>query len=392
VREILPDLERWLRAGKQCALARVVRVEGSGPREAGAAMAVSADFEVVGSVSGGCIESAVVEEARDVLAGRKGPHMVAFGYSDDDAFAVGLTCGGTVHVFIEAFLPIDRSIDVKASFGGEVPVTSGAPMSGFHTALCDAVRTHRPVALATLVEGPGIGSKLLICDDPDSMPDLGSLGNDELTRVVARDARSEPAAGRSEIRHYGPEGQARQDEIAIFIESFSPPPQMIIFGAVDFTGALVQVAKLMGFRVRVCDAREIFATAERFPDADEVLNVWPHELLEDIGDELGPRDAVCILTHDPKFDVPAITSALKTRVGYIGCMGSRRTHTKRLERLHELDVGEVELRRVLAPIGLDIGARTPDEIAISICSEIIALRYGRKGFSLRDTAGPIHGA
>ena len=153
----------------------------------------------------------------------------------------------------------------------------------------------------------------------------------------------------------------------------------------------MQVAKLMGFRVRVCDAREIFATAARFPEADEILNEWPHEFLERVGGELGPRDAVCILTHDPKFDVPAITSALKTRVGYIGCMGSRRTHAKRVLRLREIDVSDEELRRVMAPIGLDIGARTPDETAISICSEIIALRYGRGGHSLRDTEKPIHG-
>jgi len=166
---------------------------------------------------------------------------------------------------------------------------------------------------------------------------------------------------------------------------------MIVFGAVDFTGALLQVAKVMGFRVCVCDAREIFATAARFPEADEVFNLWPQELLERVGDELGPRDAICILTHDPKFDVPAITSALKTAVGYIGCMGSRRTHARRIVHLREAGVSHDELRRVMAPIGLDIGARAPAETAISICSEIIALRYGRVVHSLRDTQGPIHG-
>lgn len=381
MRDILPDLERWQRAGIQSALARVVRVDGSGPREAGAAMAVSADGEVVGSVSGGCIEGAVVEEARELLAGRKGPELVSFGYSDDEAFAVGLTCGGTIHLFIELFLPVE---------GGAV-AKSAAPLCTFHSALRDALATHTPAALATLVEGPDVGSKLLIYADPERMPDVGDLGDAELTRVVARDSRSELVAGRTVTRHYGPGGQARQDGIAVFIESFAAPPQMIIFGAVDFTGALVQVAKVMGFRVRVCDAREIFATTARFPEADEVLNMWPQELLERVGDELGPRDAVCILTHDPKFDVPAITSALKTDVGYIGCMGSRRTHAKRVERLHEIDVSDDELQRVMAPIGLDIGARAPAETAISICSEIIALRYGRQVHSLRDTQGPIHG-
>ena len=385
MRNILSDLERWHFAGKPSVLARVVRVDGSGPREAGAAMAVSADGEVVGSVSGGCIEGAVVEVAREVLAGRKGPHLVSFGYSDDEAFAVGLTCGGTIHLFIEPLSLIGVAIGQTAG-AKEV-----APVSSFYAALRHAVETRTPAALATLIEGPGVGSKLLIHADPESVPDLGDLGDAELTRVVARATRSELAAGRTVLRHYGPAGQARQNDVAVFIESFAPPPQMIIFGAVDFTGALVQVAKVMGFRVRVCDARELFATTSRFPEADEVLNTWPHELLERVGDELGPRDAVCILTHDPKFDVPAISSALKTRVGYIGCMGSRKTHARRVEGLREIGVSEGEIQRVMAPIGLDIGARTPDETAISICSEIIAMRHGRVGHSLRDTEGSIHG-
>jgi xanthine dehydrogenase accessory factor len=165
---------------------------------------------------------------------------------------------------------------------------------------------------------------------------------------------------------------------------------MIIFGAVDFTAALARVAKVLGYRVTVCDARPVFATAARFPAADEVVTDWPDRHLAKVGPSLGPRDAICVLTHDHKFDVPAITSALTTRAGYIGAMGSRRTHAERSERLREAGVDDAGLARVMGPIGIDIGARTPEETAVSICAEIIALRTGRDAPSLRDTEGPIH--
>jgi xanthine dehydrogenase accessory factor len=165
---------------------------------------------------------------------------------------------------------------------------------------------------------------------------------------------------------------------------------MIIFGAVDFTAALTRVAKVLGYRVVVCDARAVFATVQRFPFADEVVNDWPDRYLAKVGDDLGSRDAVCVLTHDHKFDVPAIASAVKTRVGYLGAMGSRRTHESRIERLRDAGVTDDEIARVRSPIGLDIGARTPEETAVSICAEIIASRTGRGSQSLRDTAGPIH--
>ena len=214
--------------------------------------------------------------------------------------------------------------------------------------------------------------------------------------MVARDALAELEAGRTGVRHYGPEGQNNPDDpaigrVSVFVESWAPPPQMLIFGAVDFTAALAKVAKILGYRVIVCDAREIFATKRRFPMADEVLVTWPGPVFEERGGGLGPRDAVCILTHDPKFDVPAIEGALGTRVGYIGVMGSRKTHTKRLERLAEVGIAGEELGRVLAPIGLDIGARSPEETAVSICAEIIARRTGRHAPSLRDGSGAIHG-
>jgi xanthine dehydrogenase accessory factor len=179
--------------------------------------------------------------------------------------------------------------------------------------------------------------------------------------------------------------------VSVFVESFAPPPRMLIFGAVDFTGALVRVAKVLGYRVTVCDAREVFATRARFPEADEVVVDWPDRLLGRVGASLTPRDAVCVLTHDAKFDVPALTAALGTGAGYVGAMGSRRTHDDRLARLREAGVDDEALRRIRSPIGLDLGARTPEETAVSICAEIIAQRTGRADARpLRDTDGPIH--
>jgi xanthine dehydrogenase accessory factor len=261
-------------------------------------------------------------------------------------------------------------------------------MGELYDELARALREGRPVALATVIVGPRPGAKLLVGLDGAAR---GHLGDPDLDRVVARDARAELESGITGERHYGPQGQARQDEITVFIESFAPPPRMLIFGAVDFTAALVRVAKVLGYTVTVCDARRVFATRARFPDADEIANEWPEELLGRAGATLGPRDAVCVLTHDPKFDVPAIVAALATRVGYIGVMGSRKTHERRLVRLREEGVSDAELERVMAPIGLDIGARTPEETAVSIVSEIIALRAGRRAPQLRDGSGPIHG-
>lgn len=260
-------------------------------------------------------------------------------------------------------------------------------MSALYDSLKAAVTAEEPVALATIVEGPGTGAKLLV--RPDGSTE-GALGNDDLDRVVARDAIGELAAGRSGIRHYGEHGEAREGVVSIFIESFAAPPRMVIFGAVDFTAALARVGKLLGYRVTVCDAREVFATAARFPMADDVVVDWPDRLLAEIGADLGPRDAVCILTHDAKFDVPAVTSALTTDVGYIGVMGSRRTHDDRTARLRDAGVDQAGLDRLRSPIGLDIGARTPEETAVSIVAEIIGERTGRVAQALSDTDGPIH--
>lgn len=259
--------------------------------------------------------------------------------------------------------------------------------AGVYEALRDALRVEEPIALATVINGRNVGAKLLV--RPDGQP-RGGLGDPGLDRVVARDTRGQLEAGITSTRHYGAHGEARERDVEVFIESFAPPPRMIIFGAVDFTAALARAAKLLGYRVTVCDARAVFATPQRFPMADEVVNDWPDRYLAKVGEELGPRDAVCVLTHDHKFDVPAICAALDSEVGYVGAMGSRRTHAERVRRLAEAGVDESALARVMAPIGLDLGARTPEETAISICAEIIALRTGRTVRSLRDADGPIH--
>lgn len=258
----------------------------------------------------------------------------------------------------------------------------------------ELLTADEPVALATIIEGSRVGSKLLVTTD-GSEP-VGTLGHSELDRVVARDAIAELEAARSGVRSYGPQGQTTPEDlidqptIRVFVESHAPPPQMWIFGAVDFTAALARVAKILGYRVTVCDAREVFATKRRFPMADAVRVTWPTPIFEELGTELSARDAVCILTHDPKFDIPAVQGALATHVGYIGVMGSRKTHDKRMQRLAEVGVGGDGLARLMSPIGLDIGARTPEETAVSICAEIIARRTGKGVPSLRDSTGPIH--
>ena len=266
-----------------------------------------------------------------------------------------------------------------------------------YSALAERIRNNKPVVLLTVIDGPKLGATLLASPNDSKLDTLGTLGDPELDRVAVRDALGELEAGRTSVRNYGPSGQVTPEDLTdtpivrIFVESYSPPPQMIIFGAVDFTAALARVAKVLGYYVVVCDAREVFATKRRFPMADEVLVTWPTPVLAKLGDNLGARDAICILTHDPKFDVPAIQGALATKVGYIGVMGSRKTHAKRLERLAEVGISKPEdLDRLMSPIGIDIGSRTPEETAISICAEIIGKRVGRIVPSLAKSDGPIH--
>lgn len=373
MKEVIGDIERWRSAGLRVAVARVVGVEGSGPRDPGATMAVNEAGEVAGSVSGGCVEGAVVTDALEAMAGGDGARRRTYGYSDTEAFAVGLTCGGTIHLLVDPDLP------------------------AVYDDLRTALSADEPVALATVVEleegidaaggGPVLGNSLLVHDDGRTQ---GSLGDPVLDEVVHRDALGALAGGLSTTRHYGRRGEARQRAVGVFVEVFAPPPRLVIFGAVDFTAALARLGKLLGYHVAVCDARPVFATRARFPVADDVVADRPERYLAAVGAKLGPRDAVCVLTHDAKFDVPAIVSALGTKVGYLGAMGSRRTHADRLERLRAVGVDENALARVMAPIGLDIGARTPEETAVAICAEIIALRMGKQASFLRDTSGPIH--
>ena len=256
-----------------------------------------------------------------------------------------------------------------------------------YEALAEALRADEPVALATIIEGVGKGARLLV---RPGMEALGTLGGPELDEVATRDVLGELELGQTCVRHYGAGGEQRMEDLTLFVESFAPQPRMLIFGAVDFTAALARVAKVLGYKVVVCDARKVFATPKRFPMADEIRVEWPDNVFDAYDSKLRPVDAVCILTHDTKFDVPAVVRALQTDVGYIGVMGSRRTHAKRVERLRDVGVDEVGLARLMAPIGLDIGGRTPEETAVSVVAEIIAVRAGRAAPSLRDSEGPIH--
>ena len=247
------------------------------------------------------------------------------------------------------------------------------------------IRKGEPVALVTVVDGPGVGAKALVT--PSGV--LGSLGNDALDRAVTGDARAMLMHGSTGTRHFGEQGEQREDVLEVFIQSFAPRPRMYVFGAIDFSRATVQIGKLLGYHVTVCDARATFATRKRFPEADEIVVRWPHEFLAEA--PVDERTALCVLTHDPKFDVPLLMAAVRTPAAYVGAMGSRRTHRNRMRRLREEGVGADELQRIRGPIGLDIGARTPEEVAVAIAAEIIALRYGKRALALSNRSGPVHG-
>jgi xanthine dehydrogenase accessory factor len=361
--DVISDVERWAAAGERFALATVVGTWRSAPRQPGAAMAMAGDGEPVGSVSGGCVEGAVYELSQEVLATGE-PVFQRYGVSDDDAFAVGLTCGGIIDIFVEA-------ID-KATFPEILSVVS-------------SVRNHEPVAVATIIDGPGnIGAHLAVWNDRSA----GGLGSARLDAAVTDDVRGMLDHGATGVLRIGPDGERRQDELSVFVQSFAPAPQMLVFGAIDFAAAVARVGKFLGYRVTVCDARGVFATRKRFPDADEVVVEWPHRFLEKA--KIDARTVICVLTHDPKFDVPLLEAALKTDAAYIGAMGSRRTHDDRLARLRDEGVSETSLARIASPIGLDIGARTPEETAVSIAAVIVALGWGGSGQRLAGTDGTIH--
>ncbi|KAB2343034.1 XdhC family protein [Actinomadura rudentiformis] len=369
MRDVLDDIVRWYETGETFGLATVVNTFRSAPRPPGAAMAVSASGEVAGSVSGGCVEGAVYELAQSVI-GSGEPVLRRYGVSDDDAFAVGLTCGGILDILVEPVGP--------ASF----------PEFG---AVAASIAAREPVAVATVVAGPGqIGARRIVWPDRAAgslAPGASYAGR--LDDAVDDDARGMLAQGLTGQRHYGREGERRLDELTVFVHSFAPPPHLLVFGAIDFAAAVARIGKFLGYHVTVCDARGVFATPKRFPDADEVVVKWPHKFLGEI--EVDARTAICVLTHDPKFDVPLLEVALRTPAGYIGAMGSRRTHDDRLKRLREAGLGDAELARLRSPIGLDLGARTPEETAVSIAAELIQLRWGGSGRPLTDTSGRIHG-
>ena len=374
MRDVLADLHRWWVAGEPVGMGTVVGTWRSAPRPAGAAMLVGPDGSAVGSVSGGCVEGAVYELAKEVIDTGT-PVLQRYGVSDDDAFAVGLTCGGIIDVFVER---VDQESfpelgAVAKAIGDRVPVAVATCIAAEHDGADPAGR---------------LGRRLVVW--PDHVD--GTLGSDRLDAAVVDDVRGLLTTGRSGALHYGYDGQRRGEELTFFVNTYAPPPRMIVFGAIDFAAAVARIGGFLGYRVTVCDARPVFATKRRFPMAHEVVVDWPHRLLNRVAAELGPRDAVCVLTHDAKFDVPAIVAALATDVGYLGAMGSRRTHADRVERLREQGVDDAGLARIRAPIGLDLGARTPEETAIAICAEIIALRTGRVSGAapLRDTSGPIH--
>jgi xanthine dehydrogenase accessory factor len=369
VRDVLEDLMRRYSAGETVAVGTVVGTFSSAPRAPGAAMVVAEDGAVSGSVSGGCVEGAVYELGQQVIADGAGV-LQRYGVSDDDAFAVGLTCGGIIDVYVEAISAV------------RFPELAD---------LAKSVQVEEPVALATVVEHPDPerrGAHLVVW--PDRV--AGDLGSARSNDAVADDARGLLASGRSGLLHYGIDGQRRGEGMSVFVNAFEPPPRMLVFGAIDYAASMARLGSFLGYRVTVCDARPVFATASRFPSADEVVVSWPHKYLaaEAEAGRIDRRTVIAVLTHDPKFDVPLLEVALRCDVGYVGAMGSRRTHDDRMSRLRDAGLTNEELDRLSSPIGLNLGARTPEETAVSIAAEIIALRWGGGGERLTELSGRIH--
>lgn len=356
--------------GESAGLATVVSTFESAPMPVGSSMLVTADGHAVGSVSGGCVEGAVFELAMQV-AHDGHPVLVRYGVSDDDAFVVGLSCGGTIDIFVEPVSP-----------------TSYPNLESVH----EDIHAGRPVGVATVIDHPDperVGLHLVVREG-GTMGDLGSLRTNQ---AVADDTLGLLAAGRNGILTYGPDGQRLGDGMRIFFASFTPKPRLLVFGAIEFSAALARAASFLGYQVTVCDARAVFATPARFPAADEVVVAWPHRYLAEqiAAGRVDARTVVCVLTHDPKFDVPLIEVALRgPPLAYLGAMGSRRTHDDRIRRLREAGFAETDLARLHGPLGLDLGARTPEETAVSIVAEIIAKRWGGTGEPLSTVQRRIH--
>jgi xanthine dehydrogenase accessory factor len=369
----MDELLTWWREGKSVGVGTVVATWRSAPRPPGASMLVGPGGEAVGSVSGGCVEGAVYETAQQVVSDGA-PSLERYGVSDDDAFAVGLTCGGIMDVFVER---IDRE---------------HFPQLEEVAADIDA---GRPVAVCTVIEHPDsgvVGRRIVVRPEDAEHPASGTLGWDRADHSVIDDARGLLAGGRTETLTYEPDAARMGEGMRVFVASYAPRARMLVFGAIDFAAAVARVGSFLGYRVTVCDARPVFATNSRFPDADEVVVDWPHRYLAAEADagQLDERTVIAVLTHDPKFDVPVLQVALRLPVAYVGAMGSRRTHDDRLARLREAGMTPEELERLMSPIGLDLGARTAEETAISIAAEMIQMRWGGKGSSLVGLDGPIH--
>ncbi|MDH6243994.1 XdhC family protein [Mycobacterium sp. OTB74] len=370
MRDVLGDTIAIWRSGQTAGVATVVRTFASAPRQPGATMVVAPDGVVSGSVSGGCVEGAVYELATEVIASGI-PVLERYGVSDDDAFSVGLTCGGTIDIFVE---PMSRNTFPELE------------------AVAEDIVGQRPVATATVIahlDPDRVGRRLIL--RPGGY--TGSLGSDRIDAAVFDDGLGMLESGRSAVLTYGPDGQRRGEGLEVFIASHAPRPRMLVFGAIDFAAAVAAQGSFLGYHVTVCDARSTFATRARFASADEVVVDWPHRYLAAQAEAgaLDERTVVCVLTHDPKFDVPLLDVALRLpQLAYVGAMGSRRTHADRLQRLRECGLTDTELSRLASPIGLDLGARTPAETAVSIAAEIIARRWGGGGRPLADVGGRIH--
>ncbi len=374
MREVLPELLAWWRAGEEIGVGTVVATFRSAPRPPGASMLVGPDETAVGSVSGGCVEGAVYELGQEVVASGA-PVLQRYGISDDDAFAVGLTCGGILDVYVEK---VSRETFPELED------------------LAADLEAGRPVAVATVIEHPDphwLGRRVIIHPDGHTAELSGSLGSTRADDAVRDDALGLLASGTNATLSYGPDGERRGEGMRVFVWAFAPKPRMLVFGAIDFAAAVARVGSFLGYHVTVCDARPVFATNTRFPEADEVVVEWPHRYLEKQRDAgaLDGRTVITVLTHDPKFDVPLLEVALRLpEVAYVGAMGSRRTHEDREARLREAGLSDTELDRLSSPIGLDLGARTPEETAVSIAAEIIAGRWGGSGTRLATGVGRIH--
>ena len=373
MRDVISELLESWQSGDTVGMATVVQAIRSAPRPPGASMLVAADGTVSGSVSGGCVEGAVYELSQEVVAAGI-PVLHRYGFSDDEAFAVGLTCGGIIDVFVE---PVSQQ-----SFPELADVAAD-------------IRDGKPVAVATVIEHPDadwLGRRLVV--RPDSVQ--GSLGLKRADDAVADDVGGLLAAGSTSVLTYGPQGERMDTGMRVFVNSYQPKPRMIVFGAIDFAAAVARQGAFIGYHVTVCDARPVFTTKARFPQADEVVVSWPHHYLrkELDADRIDNRAVICVLTHDPKFDVPVLDLALRLegaqRPAFIGAMGSRVTHEDRLMRLKEVGLTDEQLARLSSPIGLDLGGRTPEETAVSVAAEIIALRWGGGGDRLSDIQRRVH--